>query len=112
MEATVGLDDSSDFSRGKIRFEAFLDERPVFAATVGLNQAVPMHLNAQNVLRLTAAGDVRRAPRTSRCFEDTAVWGDARLLAVPSEVRHARPDAQVSTLHRGRAAGAPGPRTT
>jgi serine/threonine protein kinase len=85
VEATVGLDDSSDFSRGKIRFEAFLDERRAFSATVGLNEAVPMHLNAQNVLRLrlrvTFAG-----PRTTRCFDDTGVWGDARLLTVPSAV--------------------------
>jgi hypothetical protein len=85
VEATVGLEDSSEFSNGKVLFEAYLDERPVFASKVGLNQAVPMHLNAQNVLRLqlrvTYVG-----PRTRACLEDVAVWGNARLLTVPAEV--------------------------
>ena len=90
--ATVGLADSSVYSGGKVLFEAFLDNRPVFTATVGLNQAVPMNLNAQNVLRLKLQMTYL-GPRSGDCLEDTAVWGDARLLAVPSEIRTANPTA-------------------
>jgi hypothetical protein len=85
-DATFGLADSSADSGGKVLLEAFLDDHPVFTTTVGLNQAVPIRLNAQNVLRLKL-----RATYVGRsgggCLEDTAVLGGARLLAVPSEIR-------------------------
>jgi serine/threonine-protein kinase len=90
-QATVGLADSSASSGGKVLFEAFLDDRRAFTATVGLNQAVPMHLNAQNVLRLTLQMTYV-GPRSGDCLEDTAVWGGARLLAVPSEIRTPDPN--------------------
>ena len=80
----VGLEDASGSSSGQVLFEAFLDDRPVFARTLGAEQVVPMQLKAQNALRLklrvTYVG-----PRTGDCHRDHAVWGDARLLGVPSE---------------------------
>jgi serine/threonine protein kinase len=90
--ATAGLDDSSLYSGGKILFEAFLDSRPVFAKTVGLGQAVPVRVSVQGALRLklrlTYVG-----PRPRHCMDEIAVWGDARLLGVPSEVPTPDPNA-------------------
>ena len=90
--ATAGLDDSSLYSGGKILFEAFLDSRPVFAKTLGLGQAVPLRVSAQGALRLklrlTYVG-----PRPHECLDEIAVWGDARLLGVPSEVPTPDPNA-------------------
>jgi serine/threonine-protein kinase len=90
--ATAGLDDSSHYSGGKVLFEAFLDSRPVFARTVGLGQAVPVRVSAQGALRLklrlTYVG-----PRPHHCLDEIAVWGDARLLGVPSEVPTPDPNA-------------------
>ncbi len=90
--ATVGLDDSSLYSGGRILFEAFLDSRPVFAKTVGLGQAVPVRVSAQGALRLklrlTYVG-----PRPHQCMDEIAVWGDARVLGVPSEVPTPDPNA-------------------
>jgi Protein kinase domain/NPCBM/NEW2 domain/PASTA domain len=92
LQATAGLDDSSLYSAGKILFEAFLDSRPVFARTVGLGQSVPVRVSAQGALRLklrlTYVG-----PRPRHCLDEIAVWGDARLLGVPSEVPTPDPNA-------------------
>jgi serine/threonine protein kinase len=90
--ATAGLDDSSLYSGGKILFEAFLDSRPVFAKTIRLGQSLPVRVSAQGALRLklrlTYVG-----PRPRHCLDEIAVWGDARLLGVPSEVPTPDPNA-------------------
>jgi hypothetical protein len=81
-EATVGLADSSKNRTGKLRFEVTLDDRPAFATTVSPGRAVPMHLNIRNVQRLTLRVTYV-GPATRNCQEDTAVWGNARLLTIP-----------------------------
>jgi serine/threonine-protein kinase len=84
VDATAGLADSSRNRGGRVLFEAFLDARPVFAQTVGLGQAAPVRVNAQGSTRLTLQ-ITYVGPHTATCLEDTAVWGDARLLGVPSD---------------------------
>ena len=90
--ATVGLDDSSLYSGGKIllrgvpRLPARL--RQDRRAGPGRAHARERPGRLRLKLRLTYVG-----PRPHQCLDEIAVWGDARLLGVPSEVPTPDPNA-------------------
>ena len=55
-----------------------------------------MRLSAQGAAAPEAAPDVRRPASHDECLDEIAVWGDARLLGVPSEVPMPDPTARMS----------------
>jgi hypothetical protein len=85
LKATVGVTDDSSSST-RVTFEVFADGRKIAAETVGLGAAQQIDADLTGVLRL-------KITATRSDGDGTAVWGDAAILGVPSEVPSETPSA-------------------
>lgn len=82
FEGTIGLSDSVEDSSSTINFEVYCDGRKLFDKTLGLGKAVEVDVDVTGCLRL----ELKNQLVSGEDWETPAVWGDARLLGVPSEV--------------------------
>lgn len=82
FEASVGLSDSVEDSSSTVNFEVYCDGRKLFDETLGFGKAVQVDVDVTDCLRL----ELKNQHVSGEDWQTPAVWGDARLLGVPSEV--------------------------
>lgn len=82
FQTTAGLSDSAEDSSSTINFEVYCDGRKLFDKTLGLGTAVDIGVDVTDCLRL----ELKNQVVSGEAFGAPAVWGDARLLGIPSEV--------------------------
>ena len=85
FNATIGLRDDSD-AGGSVTFQVFKDGALALTETATLGQAIPIHVDVSNVLRLRIRAST---PADGPEGEGWAVWGSAHV-ARPQAHGHAR----------------------
>jgi hypothetical protein len=63
-----------------------LDGTPVQTTDLGLGETAPLDIDVTGALRLKLTATVLSDPDEGSCSSGDAVWADAKLLGVPSEV--------------------------
>ncbi|WP_250280550.1 protein kinase domain-containing protein [Frankia sp. CiP1_Cm_nod2] len=84
FQATAGIADDAWDSSIRILYEVFVDGSPAYRKDIGFGESVPISLDLTGVLRLKLTQTFVSGNKNGSC--DYNVWGDARLLGVPSEV--------------------------
>jgi serine/threonine-protein kinase len=84
LQSTLGVSDDSP-ALARVRFEVFADSSPVYTMDIGLGETQPLDLDVTGVLRLKLVM-TETVKFSGSCSGPVAVWADAKLLGVPSEV--------------------------
>lgn len=81
FQATLGISDNSPTDE-RTRFEVFLDGTSSGVFDLGFGESVPITIDTTGTLRLTLVA----TQLVGDCNDGLTIWGDARVLGVPSEV--------------------------